>query len=978
MHLRERAGRPRTPATVLLGGVLFLLLAAFSHVPAAQASFGFKPGAEGFAVTVTDAGVMAPGEQPGAGEHPDALAVKLALRSAGEYSDGDLRNLQLDLPPGFLVNPTATEECTALAFHTPRSSPYEASASGENCPLASQVGTITVRSGPGGATMRRFGLFDLAPPYGVPGAIGASPYGVPVVLTPRVREADAGFTFGLEGLSQGIDFQSLELTIWGTPWDYGHDGERGNCLNETNPAAHYGTLLVLGPPVVLGTCSVGTPEFFENHEHSYLTLPTTPCGTPLGFAARAGSWQGGEAAAAAQALDGEGHAVVLHLCRTHLTIPKAKLTTERAASGTGLVFNLDVNDGGGILNPGGIARPAIRNAVVTLPEGVTINPSLGSGLGICSEAEFARESVDSAPGAGCPNASKIGTVEAQGMLGLPEPLRGSVFLAAPHANPFGDLIALYMVARNQRRGLFVRSQGTLVPDPHSGALVATFQELPRLLYTHFTLTLREGQRAALVSPPTCGHYPTDVALASWATPDAFDHDSTSYVPISQSAAGGSCPAALRPFAPGLQAGSRNPAAAAYTPFDLHMTRTDSEQEITSYSATFPPGLTGKLAAVATCPDAALEAAKGRTGAEELASPSCPAQSQVGHTLAGYGVGGALAWAPGGLYLAGPYHGAPLSIVAVDSAIVGPFDLGVVVVRSAIRIDRRTAQVSIDSSGSDPIPHILDGIPLHLRDIRVYVDRPGFTLNPTSCDVLSTRSALTGSGADPFSPADDVSAGATQRYQLLGCSGLGFKPQLALKLSGGARRGQHPALRATYTPRPGDANIGTAVVALPHGEFLAQNHIREICQAAQFEADRCPPTSVYGRARAFSPLLAQPLEGPVYLKASSHRLPDMVAALRGDGGIAIDVEGRIDSFHGGMRGSFEVLPDAPVSKFVLTLDGGKRGLLENSESLCAAPTYAGAQLSGHNNAAEALKVKVGNDCRKGGRGKGHRGRRGQRR
>jgi hypothetical protein len=944
-----------------------LLLALLTWgAPSAQAAFGPKPGSEGFAATVRGGGTVfaGPGEY-GAGEHPDSLDLKLALKSAGQYTDGDLRELHLALPPGLLLNPTAVEECTAATFHTPRSSPYEASASGESCPDKSQVGTITVRSGPNGSTVRSFGLFNLTPRYGRPGAIGASPYGIPLVISPHIREADAGLTLDLAGLSEAIDFQSIEFDLWGTPWAYEHDTERGNCLNEQDPVAYHGEPTKFPPPsFILGTCAIGTPSYFEEHEHSFLTLPTTPCGEALDFSARLSAWGGAEAGAEAEATDGEGHTVVLTQCRTHLTVPKVQLTTERAASGTGMAFNLDVASGGGILNPAGIARPAIQSAVVTLPEGLTIDPSLASGLGVCSEADFARELVSSAPGAGCPANSKIGTVEVKEMLGLPEALHGAVFLATPYQNPFNSLISLYMTARNPRRGIFVKSQGTLIPDPHTGKLVASFQELPRLLYTHFNLILREGQRAALVSPPVCGHYATDVALASWAAPESFTHDTSSYFPVSQSAAGGPCPPLVAPFSPGLEAGSINPSPAAYTPFDLHMTRTDSDQEITSYSATFPPGLTGKLAGIPYCPDAAIAAAAAKSGAEELTSPSCPAASSVGHTLAGYGVGGALAWAPGGLYLAGPYHGSPLSIVAIDSALVGPFDLGVIVVRSAIRIDPRTAQASIDSSGSDPIPHIREGIPLHLRDIRVYVDRPGFTLTPTSCDVLSTTSLLTGAGADVFSSADDVPATSTDRYQLLGCSSLGFGPKLSLALIGGTHRGEHPALRTEVTERPGDANIGTATVTLPSSEFLAQRNIRDICQVPAFQADSCPPESIYGHARATSPLLAEPLEGPVYLLADpAHPLPDMVAALRGAGGIRIDIQGRISSVGGGMRGSFEVLPDAPASRFVLTLEGGrKRGLLENEESLCAHPSFATARFSGQNNAPDAFKVKMGTGCK----------------
>ena len=308
--------------------------------------------------------------------------------------------------------------------------------------------------------MRSFGLFDLTPPYGAPGAFGASPYGIPIVLTPRVpRSRLRPHPRPRRPLPGRSTCRRSNSPSGARPGHYGHDGARGNCLNETNPAAPYGTLPVLGPPFVSGTCSVGTPAYFEEHEHSYLTLPTTPCAAPLSFSATAASWQGGEADAAAEASDGAGHAVTLRECRTHLTIPKVQLTSERASSGTGLVFNLAVNSGGGILNPAGIARPAIRNSVVTLPEGLTIDPSLGSGLGVCTEADFAREGVTTAPGAGCPATSKIGKVEVQEMLGLPEPLDGAVFLATPYANPFHTLIALYMVARNPRRGLFVRSAG---------------------------------------------------------------------------------------------------------------------------------------------------------------------------------------------------------------------------------------------------------------------------------------------------------------------------------------------------------------------------------------------------------------------------------------------------------------------------------------------------------------------------------------
>ena len=290
----------------------------------------------------------------------------------------------------------------------------------------------------------------------------------------------------------------------------------------------------------------------------------------------------------------------------------------------------------------------------------------------------------------------------------------------------------------------------------------------------------------------------------------------------------------------------------------------------------------------------------------------------------------------------------------------------IIVRSAIDVNPKTAQVSIDTAGSDPIPHIIDGIPLHLRDIRVYISRPNFTLNPTNCNPFQASSTLTGS-SPPFTNPADITASASDLYQVTDCSALGFRPCTRLKLAGGTRRGQYPALQAALTERPGDANVGRAVVTLPHAEFLAQNHLYAVCTPKQLAAQACPPSSIYGHAEAFTPLLAEPLEGPVYLRSSTsatNPLPELVAALRGDGGLSFDIEGRIDSGpSGGLRASFEVLPDAPASKFILTLEGGSKGLLQNSTNICSSQSFATAQLAGQNNAPETLKVPIGRSCRK---------------
>lgn len=286
------------------------------------------------------------------------------------------------------------------------------------------------------------------------------------------------------------------------------------------------------------------------------------------------------------------------------------------------------------------------------------------------------------------------------------------------------------------------------------------------------------------------------------------------------------------------------------------------------------------------------------------------------------------------------------------------------VRSAIRIDPKNAQVSMDAAGSDAIPHIIMGIPVHLRDVRVYIDRPEMMINPTNCDRSALASTLNGSGERFADSSDDSTATVTAPFQPFNCAALGFKPKLSMRLRGQTSRGDSPSLRVEVKPHPGDANIASASVALPPSIFLAQGHIRTICSRGQYAREDCPAGSVYGRARAFTPLLNKPLEGNVYLRSSENHLPDLAVALRrgGTAAVAIDLTGRVDSYRGGLRGSFSGVPDAPVSRFVMSLFGGKHGLLENAADLCASHRTALARFSAHNNRGiqwhPALKSRCG--------------------
>jgi hypothetical protein len=285
---------------------------------------------------------------------------------------------------------------------------------------------------------------------------------------------------------------------------------------------------------------------------------------------------------------------------------------------------------------------------------------------------------------------------------------------------------------------------------------------------------------------------------------------------------------------------------------------------------------------------------------------------------------------------------------VTPAVAGPFDLGNVVVRAALQVDPETAQIT---AVSDPLPTILHGIPLDLRNVRISINRHEFTLNPTSCDPMSVDSALTSAGG--------ATAHTASRFQAADCASLGLAPKLAFKFSGApTRRGGHPKLTATLTTKRGDANLGRVQVTLPKTEYLENAHIRTVCTRVQYAADQCPEKSIYGYARAWTPLLDQPLEGPVYLRSSDHKLPDLVASL--DGQIHIDLDGRINSFHRRIRNTFDVVPDAPVSKFVLTMQGGRKGLLVNNTDLCKAKPRAGVEFNGQNGTVADINplVKVG--------------------
>jgi hypothetical protein len=965
--------RRLTTATVCVLALLGAL------APTASASFGFKAGKEGFSVAVkTEEGKPS----SAAGTHPAEWGMHLGLSETGGFPDGDLRDLRIEAPQGMLVNPTfqgsvASDlvKCSLVDFHTPRVSPYEQSFSGESCPLYSQVGTIEVHTSFGGGIARRFGLFNLQAAPGLPAQLGAAPFGSPVVFdTTLIPDSQGRYTLSLEAkdFSQALDVSSIDLNLWGVPWAASHNGERGNCLNEAGPGSPW------------AQCSVGPPG--EYPPKAFLTLPTE-CSSSLSFTATASSWQQpGQVSASATNNNTLEQAVPLSACASLPFTPQplGLLNTTKASSASGYDFRLTA-DQEGLVQPTQPVASAARQVVVHLPQGVTVNPSVGAGLIGCTPSQYAAESAFNGQGNGCPNGSKIGDFIVQTPLfedvAGREFFNGAIYLAQPRDNPFGGIVAVYLVAKLPSRGVMIRLAGKIDPNPSDGTITATFEGLPELPYTDLQMNFRAGQRAFLISPPACGEAITRTEMTPWSNETTISGTPTSS-DISSGVDFGPCPSGTPPFNIEAVTGGINSNVNSYTPYYVHLTRHDTDQEITSYSLVLPKGITGKLAGVPYCPEAAIAAARANTGFGEEAHPSCPAASQVGRTLTGYGVGPALTYASGRIYLAGPYHGAPLSLATVNSATVGPFDLGTIVIRSAFQVDPHTAQLRIDSSASDPIPHIIDGIPLHLREVRIYVDRPNFTHNPSSCEPSNLESTLTGSGATFESQADDSKVTIARHFQLLNCSTLGFKPKLGIRLRGNFHRGGYPQLRATFAARgPQDSNLRRIEVEMPHAEFLAQNHIREVCSRVQFDAKRCPAGSVYGSAVAYTPLLDEPLKGNVYLRSSTGKLPDLVADLY-SGAVRIVVEGHIGpTKSGGVDAFFDELPDQPLERFVMTLRGGKHGLLTNSLDICAAPPFASVSSIAQNNIGAKFNTVLRGTCggKKGkgkgkaakGKGKGHK-------
>jgi hypothetical protein len=857
----------------------------------------------------------------------------------GEIPVGNLKTVRVDLPVGLSVNPQATpEQCDLEVVEHP-----------ESCPADTKVGTseVTATNPLTGAslTLPKVNVYNLIPRPGEPARFGLTIVGNDIFLDAGVAwdgDYHEFFTINVAKLALGPGLEVARILRNRLVFD----GRSGNGTFITTPSTCYDHE---SAPYEHVYSTFLRADSFEHEDPSFPAgspfieseLPTNtnpkecdtvPFDPSIGVAPDSG-----------QTDSPSGPAIGVQVPFEVPSIAEKLLPLTKQASSD------------------------VRSASVTLPSGMGLNPSAANGLQTCTDAQFGLHTQNPIA---CPPASKVGTV-AIDTPPLPDgSLTGPVFVGQQLSrDPLsGEEYRIFVDAESTRYGVSVRLAGHVAADPVTGVLTTTFDDsqfagLPQVPFSSFTLDFDGGAHAVLTSPPTCGPNQTTARMTPWSgNPAATPSDDFT---LTSAPGGGACAQSLaaRPFGPSFAAHSTNPKGGAFTQVNVNVARADGNQELKGVDVDLPPGLTAKLAGVRYCPASALAAAAANSGAAEAADSSCPASSLIGSAAITAGSGPDPVHIAGKVFLTGRYHRAPLSLAVITPATAGPFDLGSVVVRVALFVDPSTAQVH---AVSDPIPHVFGGAKLDLRSISVKLDRKQFSLNPTNCSAMAFGGTLHGGGSNPLEPAAFSALPVSSPFQVKGCDDLDFKPKLYMRTFGSTRRAKSPKLRAILVARDGDANIGRAAVTLPKALFLEQASLANVCTRVQFAANECPKDSIYGYAQAYTPLLDGPLKGPVYLRSSDNELPDIVAALHGQ--VDIDLDGRIDSVKGKIRNTFSVVPDVPVSKFILTVRGGKRGLLVNSRSLCAHTYRALARFKGQNGKHANMRPRLRAPCKKQRRGR----------
>jgi hypothetical protein len=612
-----------------------------------------------------------------------------------------------------------------------------------------------------------------------------------------------------------------------------------------------------------------------------------------------------------------------------------------ADSPTGLHVDLHVPQNA---NPAGLAEADLRGATVTLPAGLTIDPSGANGLEACSPTQIELSGPEPAR---CPDASKIGSVEVHTPL-LDHALKGAVYVAqqgnagaGQGSNPFGSLLAIYIAVDDPQSGVVVKLAGRVTLDPYTGQLTTTFEKNPQLPFEDLKLELFGGARAALATPQTCGMATTTSLLEPWShqsSPSEAEGTATAMPSSSFEVTGCANP---MPFGPSFTAGTITPLGGRFSPFTLTFSRHDGEQDLSGITVETPPGLLGMLSRVQLCPE------------PQASSGGCGPQSLIGHTRAAVGSGSRPLWVSGSVFLTGAYKGAPFGLSIVVPAVAGPFNLGNVVVRAAIQVDRHTSALSVTS---DPLPQIIDGIPLRTRAVDVAIDRPNFIFNPTNCSRQQITGTMTGALPDG-SPGSTVPLSVP--FAVANCSSMPFKPKFTVLTHANPTKANGAYLHVKVTSGPGQANIGKVKVDLPKQLPSRLTTLQQACPDATFNANpaSCPAGSVVGSATAVTPVLKNPLTGPAYLVShASAAFPDLVIILQGEG-ITLDLVGNTDIKKGITISTFNSVPDAPISTFDLMLPEGPHSALAAYGNLCKSKLNMPTAITGQNGAVIKQTTRI---------------------
>jgi hypothetical protein len=907
--------------------------------------FGGEPafGVQGYELTPEEAGGAVDTQ---AGSHPFQLTTTLNLDQTGEAEPvAAAKDLNFKLPPGLIGNPTPFPRCTMAQFLKTRSN------GGDECRPETAVGIATVSYKLNGHQLQIVNspLFNLEPENGEPARFGFYSAIVPVVLDTAVRTGgDYGVTVSTSDISQIAGFISSQVTFWGVPGDPRHDSVRGwECLFVADE---------ISGGIASHTCQ---PQA-QLTPPPLLSLPTS-CNGVLQSSMEADSWlrpggfQSFGLTAPLPAMDG---------CNRLPFAPsiEVKLDEQEASTPSGLTVDVHVPQEGQ-LTATGLSQSNVKDIEVTLPEGVAVDPAGADGLETCNEAQigfvgFTEFNPKSEPdnktaqftpkieSPFCPNASKVGIVKIKLPI-LPNALEGAVYLASQNANPFGSLIAAYIVAEDPVSGVLLKLPGEVSLNQQTGQFSSTFLNSPQGPLEDAEFHFFGGERAPFSTPAHCGTYTTDATFTPWS--GSAPVTSRSSFEITSGPNHGPCPGASLPFSPLLTGGATNLQAGAFSPFTLTMTRKDGEQNLQSVEAHLPPGLSGILSNIELCPEP--QANEGKCGPNSL----------IGETTVSVGAGGGPYTVSGGkFYLTGPYNGsggcavgqpgcAPFGITFEVPAKAGPFDLkrnsanpsgenacDCVIVRGKIEINPLTTALTVTTNPPgtpDAIPTSIEGIPLEIQHVNATTTRGNFQFNPTNCSKME----VTGTIHSSVGGLDTIGV----PFQVTNCAALKFEPKLSVFTSGKTSKAKGASLTAKLTypnvPQGTQADIAKVKVDLPKQLPSRLTTLQKACTAKQFEADPagCPAESKIGYAIVHTPILPVPLVGPaIFVSHGGEAFPSLTMVLQGDG-VTIELVGTTFISKAGITSStFKTVPDEPFSSFELTLPEGKYSALAANGNLCS--------------------------------------------